>query len=354
MRSVLFDDHKNSGARFVEIHGWEVPDVFASVEAEYAAAHVGAVVHDAAPRGRLRLTGRTRIDFVHRMSTNDLNALQPGQGAATVLTTAIARIVDRVVVLVREDDALLLTSHGAQATVAAWLLKYVFFNDDVQIHDASAEPGMFSVYGARANEVAARLAGGDVSGLSLHHWQTFGEGAWLVRADPIAGDGYHVLAQPSVLAPLWRTAIELGASPIGERALEVLRIESGVPRYGRELSEAYIPLEAGLWPDVSFSKGCYIGQEIIARMESRHRLAKQLVGLRARAPIEPGAKIAVDRVAVGGVSSAAVRPNGDSIALGFVKPSQATPGTQVSIGDGAPVNGEVVALPIPRGDLNDA
>ncbi len=346
MRSELFDEHVKMGAQMNEADGWEVPDVFTSFAEEYAAARAGAVICDSSPRGRLRLTGRARIDFLHRMSTNDLNALRPGQGAATALTTPIARIIDRVIVYERQDDALLLTSRGAQALVANWLRKYIFFNDDVQVRDASTEVGLLSIYGPKAADVASRLVEQDVSGLSLHAWLTHGSLA-LARADAMAGDGFHVFAPaPLALASAWQSALDAGAIPIGEQAMETLRIESGLPRFARELSEAYIPLEVGLWRDVSFSKGCYIGQEIIARMESRQRLAKQMVGLRSDVSIESGADIAFEGGPVGKVSSAAPRPGGDWIGLGFVKPAAATPGARVSIGADRPAQADVVAFPI--------
>ena len=349
MRSMLFDAHVRAGARMAGVDGWEAPDVFTSIAAEYAAAWDAAVVYDSSPLGRLQLTGQTRTDFLDRMSTNAVKALRPGQGAATILTTPIGRIVDRVVVYVREDDAVLLSSRGAQTAVVNWMRRYIFFNDDVQVRDAPAEMGMLSVYGAKAREVASRVAGEDVSDLALHHWRAARDDLMVACADPIAGEGFHVFARDAeTLSSAWQAAIDAGAAPIGERAFEVLRIESGRPLFGRELSADYIPLEVGLWPDVSFTKGCYIGQEIIARMESRHRLARQLVGLHAKAPIEPGADLMVNGAAVGRVSSAAVRPGGDSIGLGFVKPAFAGLGARMSIGVAGSTEVEVSQLPLPR------
>src|SRR3989304_5033382 len=118
MRSVLFDLHETAGARMVTADGWDVPVVFSSLEAEYAAAQHGSVVYDSSPLGRLRLTGETRVDLMQRMSTNDLSSLGPGQGAATIFTTPLARIIDRTVVYVRNDDVLLIASRGAQPLVA--------------------------------------------------------------------------------------------------------------------------------------------------------------------------------------------------------------------------------------------
>lgn len=358
MESSLAEVHRQAAARMATVDGWDLPDVFSTVEAEYAAAHDGAVVHDASARGRLRLTGSSRLDFLHRMSTNDLRALQLGQGAATVLTTPIGRIVDRIIVYVRDEDLIVLTSRGAQSAVAGWLKKYIFFNDDVQIHDVTLNHGMLSLFGKRAREAAAQLAGQDVSGLKLHAWQPGLEQSILARADPIAGDGFHLLAAESApLASLWQRALEAGAAPIGEAVFEVLRIESGLPRYVHELSDAYIPLEAGLWADVSFSKGCYIGQEIIARMESRQRLAKQLVGLRSDATLHAGAELHAADAAVGKVSSAAARPGGGSIGLGFVKPASALIGTrlrQASVQSDHPIEVVVTSLLIPSRGSNAA
>jgi len=120
--------------------------------------------------------------------------------------------------------------------------------------------------------------------------------------------------------------------PIDEAAYDYLRIEAGLPRFGRELTLDYIPLEAGLWADVSFSKGCYVGQEIIARMESRGKLAKRLVRLRPDAPLEPGATISAGSRTVGAITSAADGPAG-SLALGYVKTAALTEGAALVAGD---------------------
>ena len=344
MRSLLFDVHERAGARMATVDAWDVPDAFTSLAAEYAAAHTGAVVYDSSSLGRLRLTGRTRVDFLHRMSTNDLASLEPGQGRATIFTTPIARIIDRAIVYARETDVLLLTSRGAQAVMSNWLRKYIFFNDDVQVRDASSEFGIVSIYGAKAGEVGSKVAGQTVTDLSLHAWQANEVGWIIARADPIAGDGFHIIAAPDALPGVWQSALDAGAAPIGEQVFEVLRIESGLPRYPHELSENFIPLEIGLWNDVSFSKGCYTGQEIIARMESRNRLAKQLVGLRSAAPIPPDAELRADGSSVGQVTSAATRPDGTSIALAVVKPADAEPGTRLALGESA--DAEVTAFPI--------
>ena len=132
---------------------------------------------------------------------------------------------------------------------------------------------------------------------------------------------------------LWAHLLATGLVAANEAEFELLRIESGRPRFGRELSLDYIPLETGLWDDISFNKGCYIGQEIIARMESRGKLAKQLVTLTADSELAVGAEIMADGRKVGSVTSAAVGPDG-SVALGYVK-TKALESENLAVGETA-------------------
>jgi aminomethyltransferase len=126
------------------------------------------------------------------------------------------------------------------------------------------------------------------------------------------------MSQAAGKEALQQHLLDTGITPIDEAAFDYLRIEEGLPRFGRELTLDYIPLEANLWPDVSFTKGCYTGQEIIARMESRGRLAKRLVRLRAAGPVAAGAPVTAGGKEVGRVTSAAVGLE-KTVALGYIK-----------------------------------
>jgi folate-binding protein YgfZ len=258
--------------------------------------------------------------------------LQPGQGAATVFTTPIARIIDRTVIYARETDLLMVTSRGNQGRVYQWLRKYIFFNDDVQIKDVTAETAMVSVYGATAHQILQTVSGEDLSGLPVHYWRTvrIAEVEVLIaRADPIAGSGFHVIGEQAALTEVWQSLVANGVVPSGEETYQVLRIEAGRPEFGHELGDEYIPLEANLWAEVSFTKGCYTGQEIIARMESRQRLAKQLMGLRFESEVTLPATLLSDEREVGVVTSVAHSPALGWIGLGYVKSVDAVPGQLV-------------------------
>jgi folate-binding protein YgfZ len=291
---------------------------------EYAAAQTGSVMIDASAWGRLKFTGKNRVDFLHRMSTNDLLPLQAGQGAGTVFTTPIARIIDRTVVSVRADEVLMLTSRGNQARVAQWLRKYIFFNDDVQIKDVTDETGMISLYGATANQVVAQVSGEELSTLPLYYWRAAkigGAEVTIARADPIASGGFHLIFQRDAQEKVWQALLEASVVPLSEETYQVLRVEAGLPEFGHELGDEYIPLEANLWNDVSFKKGCYTGQEIIARMESRQKLAKRLVGLRFDEQVTLPASLWRDDHEAGTVTSVAHSPALGWIGLGYLKAS---------------------------------
>lgn len=295
-------------------------------ESVYKAAHETAVCVDRSNLGMLKLTGATRLDLLHRMSTNQVNGLQTGQGVATVLTTDIARIVDRLILYVSSDTVYCLTSENNADHIARYLMRFVFFNDDFHIEDVSADTAVFAIYGPQSRQAAATL-GFPETEMPLHHWRQAQLGeitAYLHRTDPINGDGYFVMCQMKDKESLGQRLTDSGLVEADEAAYDFLRIEAGRPRYGRELTLDYIPLEADLWDDVSFSKGCYIGQEIIARMESRGKLAKRLTVLHPAEPTIPGAEIIIEGKKAGMITSVAEGPDG-LVALGYVKTSVATP-----------------------------
>ena len=310
-----------------------MPEVLSPAEV-YKAAHDGAVWVEHVGRGMLHLTGATRLELINRMSTQAVVKLQNGEGAATVLTTEIGRIIDRPILYAASDAIYLLTGAGHADGLARYFMRNIFFNDDVQLKDISDETVVFGVYGPRAGELL-RVVGFPEVDLPLHHWRKAEIGAapaYIHRADPVVGDGFFVTAAAADREVVAGALSAAGIVPIDEATYDYLRIESGLPRFGRELTLDYIPLEADLWADVSFSKGCYVGQEIIARMESRGKLAKRLVRLRPAAPVEPGIEISANGRNVGKITSAADGAAGP-VALGYVKTSALAEGAALSCGD---------------------
>ncbi len=168
----------------------------------------------------------------------------------------------------------------------------------------------------------------------------------IARADPIAGGGFHLIFDRAAQTEVWQALLEAGVVPLSEETYQVLRVEAGQPEFGHELGDEYIPLEANLWNDVSFKKGCYTGQEIIARMESRQKLAKRLVGLRFDEPVTLPASLWVDDHEAGVVTSVVHSPALGWIGLGYLK---STGGVEAQVvqsrSDDRTVSATVSALP---------
>jgi len=297
----------------------------------YNAVIEGCGLIDLPNHAMLWATGRDRLDLLHRMSTNDLTEMALNEGRATVLTTPLARIVDRLVVinLGPGPRALVLGSAGMATRIRRWLSGYIFFQDEVAFADASTELAQFRLFGPKADAVVESLRPG-ASALKLHHVLSQ-SGVIVGRADAVAGSSFFVIAEKSELTQWRAKTVAAGAVETSPAVYDILRVEAGRPEIGHEIGEAFIPLESGLWDDVSFAKGCYIGQEIIARMESRGKLAKRLIGLKAASPLKPG----------GPVTSVVESPRFGWIALGFAKPVDEI-GSEIVI-DG--VRATIAALP---------
>ena len=286
----------------------------------YQAARETAVLTDRSDLGMLIFSGATRFDLLNRMSTQKVVAMPKGEGTATILTTDIGRIIDRLLLYPTNSTIYALTGENNSDAIARYLMRFVFFQDDFQIQDISRDTVIFGLYGPQARQKAIQ-AGFTDEALPLHHWRQSQLGditAYLHRTDPIHGDGYFVIGQQKDREALWQRLVETGLTVADAAAFDYLRIEAGLPCFGQELTGAYIPLEANLWGDVSFNKGCYIGQEIIARMESRGKLAKKLALLTADGPLEAGSELQANGKNAGTVTSTAVGPHG-TIGLGYVK-----------------------------------
>jgi len=301
----------------------------------YQAAHESAVFANRSALGMLKISGETRLDLIHRMSTQAVVQLKPGEGAATILTTDIGRIIDRLILYAGSSQVYAITGEHNADNIARYLMRFVFFNDDFHLEDISAETAILGIYGPQAEQVLQENFDWLEVDIPLHHWREIeiaGITAYLHRTDPINGHGFFLTSTEDNQALLEHSLRDIGLIEADEKAFDYLRIEAGQPRFGHELTQDYIPLEAGLWDDVSFNKGCYIGQEIIARMESRGKLAKKLVRLRSSAAVEPGEKILADGKSAGTITSSAAGPD-DTLALGYVKTNYLASDTALKIGE---------------------
>ncbi|MFV9506034.1 MAG: YgfZ/GcvT domain-containing protein [Oscillochloridaceae bacterium umkhey_bin13] len=318
----------------------------------YQAAYAGAVLFDESIRGRIWMRDRDRAALLHRLSTNQIERLSPGQGTLTVLTTPIGRIIDLLTVYALDEGLLIVTSPERGSALASHLRKNIFFNDKVKLEDATLSLGQLLLAGPQAPALltALELPGADLPayGVVQTGWQD--APLYVVRQRAFGATAFWLIAPPATLATLQPALTTAGAQILDPATAKVLRVEHGDPAYGHELSTEYIPLETGLWDAVSFTKGCYVGQEIIARMESRGRLAKRLCGLRlAQLPslpeATPLAKLDAAGKEAGDLTSLALSPVHGPIGLAYVRTAYAEPGTHLLV---AGISAEVVSLPFKR------
>ena len=331
------------------------PECYATHGEEYDALTRAAGLAQRSHLGRLELTGEDALDLLNRLSTNKLEDLTPGEGMYSVLTSAKGRIVDLLLVLMLEDRLLLVVGPDARERVAEWIDFYTFV-EDVTARDVTPDTAMFSLIGPSAAGIVEEIAGEGAAALPLYGVcaaNVGGLSVTVIRDDFGELPGFNFIAPASDGERLWRYLVERsagdGARPVGSLALESVRVEQGVPAPGRELSEDYNPLEAGLLKHISFSKGCYIGQEVIARLDTYKKVSKYLVGLSWDSLEMPpvGASLNVDGKRSGVVTSSVGSERlGRGIGLGYVRKAHAGPGSNLTLEQGGrEIEVRVEALP---------
>ena len=343
-RSALHQTLSETGAHFHQHNGWEVPQCFAAAPEEYQAAVTAAAVHDMSYAGRLKATGADVLDLINRLSTNKVDELQPGHGAPTILTTDQGRIVDLVHVVNTGDHVLLLTSPETQQAVTDFLDKYTIM-DDIEVEDITETTTMLVLLGPESSDALVRAAGqdpGPPDSVLLKDLPAYGSTAVEiggVTARVIRQTLGEIPAFALVLAPqdapaVWRRLLDSGVTPMGTDAYDAVRVAYGVPAYGHEMGNAYNPLEAGLIGSIDFAKGCYIGQEVIARLDTYQKVQKHLVTLKfgPEAQVSQGASLMQEGKVVGTVTSLSPIPGEDGIiGLGYVRKANASTGSRLDL-----------------------
>ena len=277
-----------------------------ATEQAYESAFDSALIVQHDTPGVIELSGADRLDLLHRLSTNDLEELPANSFRRTVFTDPVGRMIDVVTVLALSEKALLVTSTGRLQAMQDWLQRHIFFQDDVTV---TVSEKSWSLYGAMAR--GTEFAPSEIPAADT--LISSDEGVIWPIDQPVPG--YLFLMRPDQPDPDW------AAHPAAADAYEILRIEAGLPKSGVEIQDDSIPLEVGLWNEVSFEKGCYVGQEIIARMESRGRLAKQLVGVRLGSEANPGSTLKQSGKTVGTLTSVVQSPRLGWIGLASGRPA---------------------------------
>lgn len=317
-----------------------IPLHYGDLAREYRHALAHAVLLDRSHEGRLEIHGTSRFDFLNRMSTNKIVGLTPGDCIPTIFINANARILERVLVCAYPEHLLLITEPGRNQSVLNLLQRQVFFQDQVQIRDITGQSVQFSLHGPAADSVmnALHASADQLAGLHSLSWSLHGHTITAIRNKPYAHTHWTLIAPRDAAVHVVQSVLEAGQSGnligAGSLLFNILRIRAGRP--GRvELSQDYIPLELGLWDEVSFSKGCYTGQEIIARMESRSRLARTIVRLRMSEFVAAPAEIRdANGAPAGNLTSSVQAPDGEIFTMAVIRVAHIEPGTQLFVGTG--------------------
>ena len=321
---------------------------------EYEAARATVALIERAEMGALRLSGATRVDFVQRQTTNDVKALRPGQATITVLTNPQARILDTLTVLARPDDFIILNGPPLRERLVRHLRGLIFFMDQVTVTDLNAETHQLELLGPQAPDCLAAAGGQpDIAALARFQWREIslaGHPVAVVRLPGPGADAWRLLTPAAGWTEVRAALTAAAAPPIGQEAYKRLRAEAGMPAPGIEMTDAVTPLEVGLLAYISQTKGCYTGQEIIARQLTYDKVTRHLRGLLLAQMVAPGAALEVEGRSIGTVSSSVYSPAlARPIALAFVKRDYATAGTAVMVRSGdETIEGQVVDLPFER------
>jgi tRNA-modifying protein YgfZ len=293
---------------------------------------------DRSERGKLALTGSGATTFLQGQVTNDVEALTPGGGCYAAVLTNKGKMLGDLRILDTGEELWLDTERAALQEVFN-VIRRALIGYDAELHKRTLQRGLLSLVGPDARRVAdAEEAGLGEEEHANAPTRIDGAPVRLVTTD-LGVDAICDAEQTQAVAAALR---ERGAAPVSEAAVEVLRVERGRPRYGIDLDESTIPQEAGLNERaVSFTKGCYVGQETVARLHYKGKPNRHLRGLRLAAPVPPGTPLTLDGRPVGTLGSVVVSPRHGPIGLALVR-REAPPGTTLQAGDSS---AEIVELP---------
>lgn len=309
------------------------------------AATDGVAVYDRSHWGRIKVSGDDRLRFLHNQSTSDFQILKPGQGCDTVFVTSTARTIDLVTAYVREDAVILLVSPNRCQFLMEWLDKYIFFADKVELSDITTYTNTFSLIGTGSDAVIEKLGASELIGQPYGNHQVYtiaaAEGVRIAVGSGLASPGYTLTFPYTDKATVWNKILEAGAVEMSDRAWDVLRILQGRPAPDAELTDDYNPLEVGLWQTISFTKGCYIGQETIARLNTYKGVKQYLWGIKLNDYAEVGSAIAIKDEKVGKLTSFTETADG-YFGLGYIRTKAGGIGLKVQVGE---TEGEIVEIP---------
>jgi folate-binding protein YgfZ len=324
------------------------------VRVEFDALVHGCGVYDLSNRAHITLTGSDRVRWLNGMVTNNVRDLAVGRGVYAFLLNPQGHILGDLYAYNRGDSLLVSTEQAQREKVLQVFDKYIIM-DDVEVANVSnglaaigiAGPGSRRVLNAVGIEhpLLEKLQFVDVT------WQD--ANITVVRSDNQSVESYELWLEPAKVSAVWEALVKAQSEPVHGIAVELLRIASGIPRYGQDIRERDLPQETDQARALNFSKGCYIGQEIVERIRSRGAVHRRFTGFHVEGRLPaPGTKIQADGKEIGEITSSALLPTAKAeiaVALGYIRREKATPGTQPVAGDA-----KLTVANLPFGEVFDA
>lgn len=326
-----------------------VPLSFGNDAVALQAVQTGVGLCDRSHWGRIQISNSDQLNFLHNQSTNDFKTLLPGQGCDTIFVTSTARTIDLATAYVLDDAVLVLVSPNRREYLLQWLDKYIFLGDQVTLTDVTKQTACFSLIGAASDALLAKLGGQSLQGHSQSTHQPMTLAGVPVRVavgSGLAAAGYTLIVDAEQATQVWQELVQAGAVPLGDRAWESLRIQQGRPAPDHELAEDYNAVEACLWQAISLNKGCYIGQETIARLDTYQGVKQQIWGIHLSAPTPPDTPIFVEAEKVGMLTSL-TQTDAGAFGLGYIRTKAGGAGLTVQVGD---ATGTLVEVPFLQRD----
>ncbi|MGI6455103.1 MAG: YgfZ/GcvT domain-containing protein [bacterium] len=323
-QSVLYNIHARHHAVMKSYGTFELPAHYGSAIQETFTLRHSAGLFDLSHWAMIQISGPDRKTYLHRMVTNEVENLDPGQGNANLILNPQGKVLADFWLLNFEDRLLLLTHAHLKERIISTLDKYLIM-EEAEIRDVTSDMVMLSLQGPQAEQTLRQcISEGSLPAEELHHTHVKIEHSELIalRLSHTGEDGFDLLLKPEQAEPVWNKLITSGAHPTGMDALEILRVEAGIPVVDKDLDDKVIPQEARLHHALSFTKGCYLGQEVVARLHFRGHVNRELTGFYLNTPQPPEQEVLLTHEGkpVGSITSAVLSPTLNRvIGIGFLR-----------------------------------
>lgn len=361
MKSLPLNEvHESLQANLTDLYGWSVPLNYGDELSEYKSVREGVGIIDLSSRGKLRLSGKDHLKFLQGMLSNDVMKLEEGKGMYATILTVKGRMISDMRVYKESESVLIDLEPGLNQKVLELLTKFRL-SYKANIDDITENTGLISIQGPQASKLLELLIEEKVPQMEQYDFmqkEALGYLLTIVSVNRTGEEGFDIYVGNDGLQDLWQALVEKGGElnvrPIGYNALDMLRVEAGIPLYGVDMDESNIPIEAGLWDALDFEKGCYVGQEVVARIKWRGHVNWHLVGFEIEGEVVPnvGDEIFSDERKIGRITSSILSPTSNKpLSLGYIRREFKEVGTEVSIKnpDESLVGAKVKELPFYRG-----